>query len=76
MAKVNVNIQLELEDQELEKLGITAEQYAESLTVFFHDFASPGLVVCQDVDNEKYGEKIVDSVSCESMIAQVINESK
>ncbi|WP_341285168.1 hypothetical protein [Priestia megaterium] len=76
MAKVNVNIQLNLNDEELKKLGITAEQYAESLTAFFHEFASPGLVVCQDVDNEKYGEKIVDSVSCESMIAQVIDESK
>ncbi|MGF9891210.1 hypothetical protein ABEX78_21355 [Priestia megaterium] len=76
MAKVNVNFQIELDDTELEKIGLTAEQYAESLTIFHWGFESPGIVVCQNVDNEKYGDKIADNISYKSMNAKVIKEFK
>lgn len=63
MAKVNVNIQIELNDEELKEKGLTAEQYAESLTTFPWDFEGPSLVITQDVDHPKHGDKIVQNIS-------------
>lgn len=74
MAKINVNVEIEVNDKELEKLNLTPEQYAESLTSFDWKFESPALVICQDVDHEEFGDKIAEKVDWSIYSTSIMNE--
>lgn len=73
MAKIQVVLDIDVNDEELERNNVKPEEFAASLTTFGWDFASPGIVICQDVDNEEYTEKIVNQFGWKIEKSEVIS---
>lgn len=74
MAKIQVVLDIDVNDEELKNNNLKPEEFADSLTSFGWNFSSPGIVICQDVDNEQTGDKIIEKIGWNITKAEVIRE--